>query len=347
MTTSRIASISAELFQTPLHNPFVTSQGVATEALGVAVTLGLENGKTARGESVPVTYVTGETRETVLETVQRVGPALVGLDVTRWRQALNVIAEQAPDAPSARCGLEMAVFAAWEQATGSHLWKLFGAATEEIESDVTIPILPNAQEITEIAWGLGINAFKIKVGAKDVEEDHARILAVRQAAPEARLRIDANQAFTPEGAVAFIERVVSEGANVELLEQPVAKEDIEGMITVAERSPVPVFADESCRTRADALRLAQTPIQGYNLKINKNGIGGVLDMLAIGKAAGKKLMLGCMLETRRSIAVSVALACGTGAFDFIDLDSHLLLAEDGANPYFEQVGGNIKVVGDW
>ena len=343
MTTPRIASITAELFHTPLHNPFVTSQGVATEALGVAALLTLEDGRTARGESVPVKYVTGETREMVMETIQRVGTALVGVDVTRWRQALNTIAEQAPDAPSARCGLEMAVFAAWEQATGSHLWKLLGGATDSVESDVTIPILPNAQELTEIAWGLGINVFKIKVGAKDVEEDHARVQAVRQAAPEAHLRIDANQAFTPQEAVAFIERVVSEGANVELLEQPVAKEDIDGMVYVAERSPVPVFADESCRTTADALRMAHTPIQGYNLKINKSGIGAVLDIIAIGKAAGKKLMLGCMLETRRSIAVSLGVACGTGAFDYLDLDSHLLLAEDGINPYFDQVGGKITL----
>ncbi len=343
MTIPRIASVTAELFHTQLHNPFVTSQGVANEALGVAALLTLEDGRTARGELVPVKYVTGETCEMVMETIQRAGAALVGVDVTRWRQALTLIAEQAPDAPSARCGLEMAVFVAWEQATGSHLWKLLGGATESVESDVTIPILPNAQELTEIAWGLGINVFKIKVGAKDVEEDHARVQAVRQAAPEARLRIDANQAFTPEQAVAFIERVVSEGANVELLEQPVAKEDIDGMIYVAQRSPVPVFADESCRTTADALRMAQTPIQGYNLKINKSGIGEVLDIIAIGKAAGKKLMLGCMLETRRSIAISLAVACGTGAFDYLDLDSHLLLAEDGINPYFDQVGGNITL----
>ena len=343
MTTPRIASVSAELFHTPLHNPFVTSQGVATETLGVAALLTLDNGKTAQGKSVPVTYVTGETRDTVMETIERVGPELIGVEVTRWRQALNIIKEHAPDAPCARCGLEMAILDAWEQTTGSHLWKLLGGATESVESDVTIPILPNAQELTEIAWALGINTFKIKVGARDVEEDHARVLAVREAAPLARLRIDANQAFTPPRAVAFIERAVAEGANVELLEQPVAKEDIDGMSYVAERSPVPVFADESCRTTADALRLAQTPIQGYNLKINKSGIGAVLDIIAIGKAAGKKLMLGCMLETRRSIAVSLGVACGTGAFDYLDLDSHLLLAEDGVNPYFDQVGGKITL----
>ena len=126
---------------------------------------------------------------------------------------------------------------------------------------------------------------------------------------------------------------------MELLEQPVQAGDFEGLAEVARRSPVPVFADESCRTPQDALRLAQTEVHGFNLKINKSGIGAVLDILAIARAAGKKTMLGCMLETRYSIAVSLALACGIGGFDFIDLDSHLLLAEEGVNPYFEQIGG--------
>jgi L-alanine-DL-glutamate epimerase-like enolase superfamily enzyme len=338
-TSPRIASITATPFQTPLHNPFVTSQGSTTFAQGVAIHCALDDGRVAHGESVPVAYVTGETITGVVETVQRAAPELAGLEVGRYRLALDTIARLTPEAPSARCGLEMAVLDAWMQATGNTLHRLFGGALDSVEGDLTIPIVPNAGELAAVAWGLGIRVFKLKVGHSDLEADHARVLAVRQAAPEARLRIDANQAFTPEGAVAFVERLLEEGAHVELLEQPVRKEDFEGLGQVAARSPVPVFADESVRTPADALRLAMTtPIHGFNCKINKNGIAGVLDIIAIARASGRRLMLGCMLETRRSIAVSLALACGTGAFDFIDLDSHLLLNESGENPYFHQEG---------
>ena len=69
----------------------------------------------------------------------------------------------------------------------------------------------------------------------------------------------------------------------------------------------------------------------------------MLDIIAIARAANRRLMLGCMLETRRSIAVSLALACGTGAFDFLDLDSHLLLNESGDNAYFHQVGAMLSL----
>ncbi|HZO90518.1 MAG TPA: dipeptide epimerase [Chthonomonadaceae bacterium] len=344
MPAARIAAIAAEPFHTPLHNPFVTSQGSTLAARAVAIHLTLEDGRTARGESVPVMYVTGETRESVLAAVERATPELVGLDVIRYRQALNVIGRMLPEAPSARCGLEMAVLDAWAQTTGGTLWGLWGAAQDSMESDITIPMVPNAGELARLAWELGIRVFKIKVGEADAEADHARVLAVHESVQEAPIRIDANQAFTPEGALRFVERLLSEGVNVQLLEQPVKKEDVEGLAAVAARSPVPVFADESARTPAQALRLATTtPVHGFNLKINKNGIAGVLDIIAIARAADRRLMLGCMLETRRSIAVSLALACGTGAFEFIDLDSHLLLMEADENAYFHQEGGRMTL----
>jgi L-alanine-DL-glutamate epimerase-like enolase superfamily enzyme len=338
MPTAHITEVSATPFQTPLHSPFVTSQGAATSARAVAVTMTLADGRAARGESVPVAYVTGETVETVLETIGRISPALVGMDVVRFAPLLDLISTLAPESPSARCGLEMAALDAWSQVTGGRLSALWGGAVDSVESDLTIPIVPNAGELAELAWALGMRVFKLKVGEGDPEADHARVWAVRQAVPDARLRIDANQAFTVDSALSFVQRLLAEGAQIELLEQPVKREDTVGLIEVARQCPVPVFADESCRTPQDAMRLADTPVHGFNLKINKSGIRGVLDILAIARAANKKLMLGCMLETRRSIAVSLALACGTGAFQFIDLDSHLLLNEDGPNPFFTQEG---------
>ncbi len=339
----RIAAVRAETFTTPLHNPFVTSQGRATAALAVAVHLTLSDGRVVSGESVPVTYVTGETIETVLATVAKAGPELVGLEVVRYRQILDAIARLTPDAASARCGLEMAALEAWTQCTGNSLHHLWGASLDSMPTDVTIPIVENAGELAELAWALGMRVFKIKVGAESIEADYARVRAVRQAAPDAPLRIDANQAFTPEGALQFVERLLAEGANLELLEQPVRADDIAGLAWVAERSPVPVFADEACRTPAHALRLAETAVQGFNCKIQKSGIAAVLDILAIARTANRNLMLGCMLETRRSIAVSLALACGTGAFHHLDLDSHLLLNETGGNPYFHQQGAVLSL----
>ena len=340
----QIVSLHAEPFSTPLHSPFVTSQGATSTARSVRITLVLSDGTTAQGESTPVQYVTGETIDTVLETAEQLTPFLSGLEPTRWRQAFGVIASHAPDYPSARCGIEMAILDAFTQITGTTAYSLFGGATDSIESDLTIPIVANAEALTAQAWGLGIHIFKIKVGDKDLDADFARVISVHNAAPEARIRIDANQAFSVEGALAFVDRLLQAGVPLELLEQPVPAPDFAALAAIAERCAVPVFADESCRTPQHALTLAQTAVHGFNCKINKSGIGGVLDIVTIARTTGKQLMLGCMLETRRSIALSLALACGTGAFDHIDLDSHLLLNEGGDNPFFTQHGTQMRLI---
>ncbi len=344
MRSALIASVSAAQFETRLHNPFVTARGSASSARAVEITVTLEDGRSFRGESVPVKYVTEETIESVVETCAVVTPHLVGLDVSRYRTTMSAVALNAPNSPSARCGLEMALFAAFTGATTISLHTLCGESVQAVETDITIPIVPNAGELAELAWALGMRVFKIKVGDPNREADVERVKAIRAAAPLARLRIDANQAFTPEEAVSFVKLLIDDGADIELLEQPVLKEDFEGLGWVAEHSPVPVYADESCRTPADALRLVtSTAVHGLNLKINKNGILGVLDIIPIAKAANRKLMIGCMLETRYSIAVSLAIACGTGAFSYIDLDSHLLLDETSPDTSFTQEGALLSL----
>jgi L-alanine-DL-glutamate epimerase-like enolase superfamily enzyme len=131
---------------------------------------------------------------------------------------------------------------------------------------------------------------------------------------------------------------------LELVEQPTPKEDLAALDAVAARSPVPIFADESVKSPEDALRVVtETRAHGINVKIMKAGISGALDIIAIARAAKLRLMIGCMLESRRGIACSLALAAGTGAFEFVDLDSHLLLAEPGDNPFFSQDGPRMRV----
>lgn len=341
----RIVSISAKPFETPLIRPFTTSQGSAYVAKAVAIHLTLEDGFVARGESVPVQYVTGETIESVLADIRNTAPSLIGLPATAYRTAFEAISTCASNSPSARCGMEMAVLDASAKFSGVSLFQLLGGARSSVESDITIPISSDAPELAKHAWEAGFRVLKVKVGGGHADEEIARVRSLIEAAPEAILRIDANQAFTPEHALAFAERLVAMKANIQLLEQPVMKEDFEGLGWVAERSPIPIFADESCRTPAHALRLVTTTsVQGLNLKINKCGIQGVLDIIAIARAAKRKLMIGCMLESRRSIAVSLAIACGTGHFDYCDIDSHLLLNETGVNEQFEQNGPVMSVL---
>jgi L-alanine-DL-glutamate epimerase-like enolase superfamily enzyme len=119
---------------------------------------------------------------------------------------------------------------------------------------------------------------------------------------------------------------------VELLEQPVRKDDLAGMAFVARRSPVPVAADESVATPAQAARvLALGAATAINVKLAKSGISRGLEIAAVARAAGVPLMIGCMAETARGLSSSVHLALGTGFFRHVDLDSDVLLVEDAAS----------------
>jgi L-alanine-DL-glutamate epimerase-like enolase superfamily enzyme len=341
-----IQNLSAEIVEIPLQHRFVTAQDKLARQVSrpVVITVTLEEGRAAVGEAVPVAYVTGETPESVLAAVSHAAPSLIGGDALRLRPLLRRLAGALPHAPTARAGIETALHAAFAEVTGVSLWRLFGGAAESVETDITLSIVPDAVDRAREAAARGFRRFKMKVGSPDRKADFTRMVAVHEAVPGAFLRLDANQGFTPDEALDFIRRALKAGIRLELVEQPVPKEDLAALDYVAAASSVPIFADEAVKSPADALGLVQkTRVQGINVKLMKAGISGALDIIAIAQAAGRRLMLGCMLETRRGISFSLALACGTGAFEFLDLDSHMLLREEGENPYFTQQGPVLNV----
>jgi len=331
----RIHSLSARIEEIPLRAPFVTARDALARqsARTVVISLVLDDGTQHPGDAVPVAYVTGETPESALRDVQAAAPVLSGLDVRRIRPALDRLDALLPASPTARAGIESAIWRAHAAVLGADLWTLWGGARESVETDITLSIVDDAPERAREGAARGFQAFKVKVGG-DPEADLARLCAIHAAVPGGRFRVDANQAFTPQEAVRFVNEALASGVPLELLEQPVSKSDMAGLDYAAQRCPVPVFADEAVLSPSDALRLVrETAVQGINVKVMKSGARGALEIAAIARAAGRLLMLGCMLESRRSIGLSVALACGTGAFDFIDLDSHLLLTEPGPNEW--------------
>ena len=93
-----------------------------------------------------------------------------------------------------------------------------------------------------------------------------------------------------------------------------------------QRTQMPVLADESIRTAADAVRVFEAEAaDGVNIKVAKSGLLGALDIIHIAQRFKKRLAIGCMEESKLGLAASVHLACGTGVFEWVDLDSVFLL----------------------
>lgn len=342
---TRITEAIAEPIEIPLRHVFATAQDTAARRVSrlVRVRLELDNGGHGVGECVPVQYVTGETQASALEVVEAALPALAGQSVDRPEQSLRAAEASVADrlggkpmsevAPSARAAIEMALWDALCQDRRIHAWTLFGGARSEVVTDVTIPMTDTASDMACQYAEHGFRCFKVKLGRGDPSHDLAVLRTIRNAVPEARFRLDANQAFSADDALEFLDQARRLGFNIECFEQPVARDHLDALDRVAQRSSAPVFADEAVRTPADVYEVvSRTRAHGINVKLMKAGIRGALAEASIARASGRKVMIGCMLETRRGIGWALALAAGTGMFDLYDLDSHMLLAQEDDTP---------------
>jgi L-alanine-DL-glutamate epimerase-like enolase superfamily enzyme len=231
------------------------------------------------------------------------------------------------DGPApARCALDLALHDRLARQRGVPLYELLGLPrpgdrpTPRLTA-FTISIAAPEEMARTAARVTGFPILKIKLGSDD---DAARLAAVRAARPDARLYVDANAAWSAEEAVQRLEDLVPLG--LEMVEQPVPRDDIEGLGYVQAHLDVPVVADESVRTVADVERLAAAGVQGINLKLMKiGGLAPCLQMLRRGRALGLRIMLGCMIETSLGVTAMAHLA---GLADWLDLDAPLLVRND-------------------
>ena len=161
--------------------------------------------------------------------------------------------------------------------------------------------------------------LKLKLGGDG--QDVARITAVREGAPAARLIVDANEAWDAAGLAEWLPAMSELG--VSMVEQPMPAADDAALAGV--RHPVPLCADESCHTRADLATLAGR-YDMVNVKLDK--AGGLTESLALvreARALGLEVMVGCMVGSSLAMAPALLLTAGAA---FVDLDGPLLLAED-------------------
>lgn len=326
-----ITSVEAWPVTLPLREPFVVASGSMSVAHNVFVRVTLGSGVTGFGEMAPFPNISGEDQPGCLERFSQVSRSLLGQSVWNWRRLAYQLSEAASRWPSVRCGLETALLDALCRQMGIPMWGLWGGAEVRVrETDVTLPIGRTDQVVRTAAdwFAQGFRVFKMKVG-KDVDADIRRIEAVYRAHSTVSFVIDANQGFQAKEALQLIETMKRLSIPVMLIEQPVHRDDLDGLAEVHRASPFPIAADESVRSLADVEKLVRdAAVDVINIKITKCGVVESVDMARLAKGSGIRLMIGGMVESRLAMGCSFGLVLGMGGVEWLDLDMPLLLAAD-------------------
>jgi len=308
VTGARTLRVAAESW--PLRRPFAIARGTKTTAEVVVAEI-TDGSVTGRGECVPYPRY-GETPADVAAAIESLAPAVAGgLDSDALADALP--------AGAARNAVDCALWDLEAKAAGRRAWELVGLAAPEPAVTAETIGLGGIEEMARDAAALaGRPLLKVKVGRDGVVE---RLCAVRAAAPDARLVVDANEGWDLETLQAVGDDLACLG--VEMIEQPLPAGGDGGLDAGA--CPVPLCADESCHTAADLDRLAGR-YRLVNVKPDKTGgLTGALELAHAARNAGFGIMVGCMVGTSLAMAPATLL---TGFADVVDLDGPLWLARD-------------------
>lgn len=316
-TTLMARSLTVRAEAWPLARPFRISRGTKTAAEVVVAEVSAEQGGrriVGRGECVPYLRY-GETVEAVVAAVRAEAEALAeGL-------SREELLEQMP-AGAARNALDCALWDFEAKASGIPAWIRAGLAEPRPAVTAETVALGPPDEMAATASGLQDRPLlKLKMGADGVME---RVAAVRQAAPGARLIVDANEGWSLDLLKEIAPQLAALG--IEMIEQPLPA-DADGALAEF-ASPVPLCADESFHGLADLAKLAG--YRAVNVKLDKaGGLTAALVLARAAREAGLAVMVGCMVATSLAMAPAMLLA---GLADVLDLDGPLWLAHDRQPP---------------
>lgn len=303
----------------PFKYPFTISKGTKTHQPTFIVELEW-NGVTGVGEAPAISYYHIPVSK-MIEDLERKRLMVERFALTDPERFWHFLHHLFPDNSFLVCALDMAGWDLMGKLRRQPLYRLWGLdMTTAPVTDYTIGLdTPErmAEKVRDLPWPV----YKIKAGS---EGDLDRLQAIRRET-QAPIRVDANAGWTLEEAKAKIP--VYQSAGVEFIEQPLAKDDVEGMAALRSFSPIPLLADESCVSEED-VKKCDGLFHGVNIKLTKcGGITPARRMLKQARSMGLKTMLGCMNESAIGTAAMVHLS---PMADYLDADGPLLLSEDTA-----------------
>ncbi len=310
--------VKAKIYELKLKYAWGLSRGTWTVRRNVLVKIERE-GIAGFGEAAPIARY-NESAESALSFIEKAKPILersLWEYYDRWKE----IDSLSPGEHAGKAALDMAILDWVCKKLNVPLFRFLGLNKEKTPL-TTFSIGIDEVEIMKekVKEAKDFPIYKIKVGTKD---DKKIIDGIREVTDKS-LRVDANEGWkSKEEALEMINWMADRG--VEFIEQPLPASMLEEQAWLKERSKIPIFADESLMTSSDIPKIAQA-FHGINIKLMKcGGIQEALRMVAMARAFGLKVMLGCMIETSCGITAGASIS---PLFDYVDLDGNLLITND-------------------
>lgn len=321
----KIKQIELYTLSVPLKRPFKTALRTAASLEDLVVKIVTDTEHTGYGEAPPTAVITGDTIASAAGAVRQcIAPRLTGMDISNFECVIDAIQSSMVHNTSAKAAVDMAVYDLYGKLYGAPLYKLLGGFRQSFSTDITISVNDVETMVRDSMQAVqdGFDILKIKVG-NDFSKDFERISEIRKAVPpRTKLRVDANQGWTPKEAVRMIRAMEDKGLSIELVEQPVPARDISGLKFVTDNVLTDILADEAVFSVRDAVDIIRTRAADLiNIKLMKTGgIYNALQICDLAQTYGVGCMAGCMLEANIAVTAAAHFAAAKKNVLFADLD---------------------------
>ena len=328
----KIQSIEIGTIAISLVAPFKTALRTVNVLESIVVRVTTESGIVGYGETAPTEAITGDSRRSILGALEVIAHCMIEEGIENKERLLSLVHHAVEQNFNAKSAIEIALYDLWAQIAGVPLYRYLGGEKNLFKTGITISL--NLKEIMVddalVAVKNGFESLKIKLG-DDPIEDISRVEAIyRAVGKRISLKLDANQGWNPEETVRFLIELEKRAIAVELIEQPVKREDYKGLKRIRARSSTPILADESIFSPEDArVLLEMQAVDLINIKLDKcGGISKALEIADICEAYGVQCMIGCMLEGAISVGAAAHMASARAeTITLYDLDAPILCKE--------------------
>ena len=327
----KIVNVNVHKHNMQLKAPWAIAGRVTESVQNIFVEIQTSKDIKGIGSGAPSPDVTGEDFSAAYNKLQSMAEKMIGWDTDNEDHVFERLQSDLKDFPATRAAIDMAFFDLLTKSEKIPLLERLGKVHQSFPTSITIGVAPLEKTIKDAKNHLkqGFKILKLKIG-ENVDEDIDKVIALSELNSEGPLiRVDANQGYSVEDLEKFYEKTRHLG--LELIEQPLARNQIKEMLNFPLELRDICVADESLHSPADAIKLTDRirPFGIFNIKLMK--CGGIYPALKIAKIAENediKLMWGCMDESKISIAAALHAALASSATEYLDLDGHFDLRWD-------------------